>query len=146
MVDLAPREGPGARAGGDGRLRTCTILTTAANSAIATLHDRMPVILPAGAEDAWLDTDNAASSLTDLLAGLDPGRRRCRPSARPSTTRATTVPSASPRRRRADRAPCSSVVSCRTWLAVTLDITTGGVGTPSPEGFVGSAPILSTMP
>ena len=37
-------------------LRTCTILTTAANSAIASLHDRMPVILDPGAESAWLDT------------------------------------------------------------------------------------------
>src|ERR1700704_916575 len=37
------------------RLRTCTILTTAANSSVASLHHRMPIILPAGAEQAWLD-------------------------------------------------------------------------------------------
>ncbi len=61
-----------AEAGADGKLRTCTILTTAANSAIASLHDRMPVILPRGAEEAWLDTANPASSLSDLLTGLDP--------------------------------------------------------------------------
>ncbi|MDQ6605924.1 MAG: SOS response-associated peptidase [Actinomycetota bacterium] len=65
-------EVPGAAAGG--KLRTCTILTTAANSAIASLHDRMPVILPRGAEDAWLDTAHPASSLGDLLAGLDPAQ------------------------------------------------------------------------
>src|SRR3984885_9687951 len=35
-------------------LRTCTILTTAANSAIAQLHDRMPVILARDAEQPWL--------------------------------------------------------------------------------------------
>src|ERR1700722_5127003 len=40
----------------DSTLRTCTILTTAANSAIAPLHDRMPVILQPGDEGAWLDT------------------------------------------------------------------------------------------
>ena len=37
-------------------LRTCTILTTAASSAIASLHDRMPVILAPGGESAWLDS------------------------------------------------------------------------------------------
>jgi putative SOS response-associated peptidase YedK len=63
-------ESPGEDAGG--RLRTCTILTTAANSAIASLHDRMPVILPRGAEAAWLDTSNPAAALSDLLAGLPP--------------------------------------------------------------------------
>ncbi len=40
---------------GESKLRTCTILTTAANSAIASLHDRMPVILKPGQERAWLD-------------------------------------------------------------------------------------------
>jgi putative SOS response-associated peptidase YedK len=63
-----------AEADGDGKLRTCTILTTEANSAIASLHDRMPVILPRGAEDEWLDTANPASSLSDLLTGLDPAQ------------------------------------------------------------------------
>jgi putative SOS response-associated peptidase YedK len=62
---------PRTEANGDGKLRTCTILTTTANSAIAPLHDRMPVILPRGAEDAWLDTANSAASLSDLLTGLD---------------------------------------------------------------------------
>jgi len=51
-------------------LRTCTILTTAANSAIAPLHDRMPVILAHGAEDEWLDTSTPSRRLQDLLAGL----------------------------------------------------------------------------
>jgi len=51
-------------------LRTCTILTTAANAAIASLHDRMPVILAPGAEDAWLDTATAASELDEILRGL----------------------------------------------------------------------------
>src|ERR1700730_6275863 len=40
----------------DAKLRSCTILTTAANSAVAPLHDRMPVILHPDAEQAWLDS------------------------------------------------------------------------------------------
>ena len=32
-----------------------TVLTTAADGVVAPLHDRMPVILPAAAWDAWLD-------------------------------------------------------------------------------------------
>lgn len=54
----ADRDDPGAE-----RLRTCTVLTTAPNDLVATLHDRMPVILPPAAWDAWLDpavTDPAA--------------------------------------------------------------------------------------
>ena len=57
--------------GGDGgTLRTCTILTTAANSAIAPLHDRMPVILAAPDESAWLDNSTPAAQLSEILAGL----------------------------------------------------------------------------
>ena len=37
------------------RIRSCTILTTAANDLVAPLHDRMPVILPADAYGLWLD-------------------------------------------------------------------------------------------
>jgi putative SOS response-associated peptidase YedK len=51
-------------------LRTCTILTTAANPAIAPLHDRMPVILAPGHEQDWLDLDAPPDRLRELLAGL----------------------------------------------------------------------------
>jgi putative SOS response-associated peptidase YedK len=53
-----------------GTLRTCTILTTAANSAIASLHDRMPVILDPCAESAWLDLSTPRSELREILRGL----------------------------------------------------------------------------
>ncbi len=36
-------------------LETCSILTTSANSLMASLHDRMPVILHQGEFDRWLD-------------------------------------------------------------------------------------------
>jgi putative SOS response-associated peptidase YedK len=58
------------RAEDGGKLRTCTILTTAANSAIAPLHDRMPVILAAADEPTWLDTATPPGRLTELLGGL----------------------------------------------------------------------------
>jgi putative SOS response-associated peptidase YedK len=51
-------------------LRSCTILTTAANAAIATLHDRMPVILTPGHEDEWLDLATPPDRLQEILAGL----------------------------------------------------------------------------
>lgn len=39
-------------------LRSCTIITTTPNAKMAEIHDRMPVILPESAWDAWLDRDN----------------------------------------------------------------------------------------
>lgn len=60
-------------------LRTCTILTTAANSAVAPLHDRMPIILPAGAERAWLNPAAASAELRELLAGLSASETALQP-------------------------------------------------------------------
>lgn len=40
------------------RLRSTTIITTNANEAMAKIHDRMPVVLPASAWDEWLDPAN----------------------------------------------------------------------------------------
>jgi putative SOS response-associated peptidase YedK len=51
-------------------LRTCTILTEAANAAIAPLHDRMPVILAPGDELEWLDIYTPPDRLRAILAGL----------------------------------------------------------------------------
>ena len=60
-------------------LRSCTILTTAANELVAPLHDRMPVILPRAAEDVWLDASTPASVLHSLLRPLDPEETVIRP-------------------------------------------------------------------
>jgi putative SOS response-associated peptidase YedK len=62
-----------------GRLRTCTILTTAANSAIAGLHDRMPVILERRAESVWLDPSTSRERLDQVLAGLAPAQTALSP-------------------------------------------------------------------
>ena len=37
------------------RIPSCTIITTAANDLLAPIHDRMPVVLPPGLEELWLD-------------------------------------------------------------------------------------------
>lgn len=62
-----------------GTLRTCTILTTAANPAISALHDRMPVILEREAETAWLDPATPLSALPDLAVGLPAALTSLRP-------------------------------------------------------------------
>lgn len=49
-------------------LETCTILTTAANSLIRQLHDRMPVILHREEFDLWLNRDiDDVNLLTELF-------------------------------------------------------------------------------
>ena len=60
-------------------LRTCTIITTAANSVVAPIHDRMPVILPREAETLWLAHDAPATALQELLRGLEPEQMALRP-------------------------------------------------------------------
>jgi putative SOS response-associated peptidase YedK len=60
-------------------LRTCTILTTRANAAIADLHDRMPVILAPGAESGWLEPARSSERLRDLLEGLGAAETSLRP-------------------------------------------------------------------
>jgi putative SOS response-associated peptidase YedK len=61
------------------KLRTCTILTTAANSAVAALHDRMPVILAEDTEAIWLDQATQPDQLLEILGGLSPSATALRP-------------------------------------------------------------------
>jgi putative SOS response-associated peptidase YedK len=54
-------------------LRTCTIITTSANSRMAELHDRMPVVLPRSAWDMWLNPDeHDTEALGRLLVPAPP--------------------------------------------------------------------------
>ena len=39
-------------------VRSCTIITGEPNDLIASIHDRMPVLLPPSAWDSWLDSDS----------------------------------------------------------------------------------------
>ncbi len=52
------------------QIRSCTIITTAANEAIAPLHDRMPVILQPPEEAVWLSEESDLAQLERLLTGL----------------------------------------------------------------------------
>ncbi len=53
-----------------GPVESFTIITTTPNPKVATLHDRMPVILPAAARDLWLDP--AQKDVRQLAALLCP--------------------------------------------------------------------------
>jgi putative SOS response-associated peptidase YedK len=56
-----------------GVIETCTILTTAANTVLAPIHDRMPVILPPTEYARWLDpTLRDPDSLAPLLVPFPP--------------------------------------------------------------------------
>lgn len=65
---------------GDETLRTATIITTEANSSLAAIHDRMPVILEGpDQEAAWLDHDLPPEALLDLLRPLPDAKTAKRP-------------------------------------------------------------------
>ena len=49
---------------------TCAIVTTEPNALLGLVHNRMPVIVPRGAQDLWLDP--AQTDAADLLALLAP--------------------------------------------------------------------------
>jgi putative SOS response-associated peptidase YedK len=57
----------GADGAVDQGLRSATIITTEPNDLMATIHDRMPVILPRSAWDEWLDPEQHD---LDVLARL----------------------------------------------------------------------------
>lgn len=58
---------------GDGELiRTCAVVTTTANSLMAPIHDRMPVLISASDWARWLDpSNNDIAGLAHLLAPAD---------------------------------------------------------------------------
>jgi len=55
-------------------LQTCCILTTTPNTLLRPIHDRMPVVIMDGWEEAWLLPDAAAElrGLEALMAPWDP--------------------------------------------------------------------------
>ena len=55
-------------------LVTASVLTTSAVGVLAQVHDRMPLLLPPSAWDAWLDPDTGAAddAVAALLAPPDP--------------------------------------------------------------------------
>jgi putative SOS response-associated peptidase YedK len=64
-------------------LETCSILTTAANSLVEPVHDRMPVILPRRHYEAWLTLPDAqAAELLPLLLPFDAALMKSYPVSR----------------------------------------------------------------
>ncbi|MEW5784481.1 MAG: SOS response-associated peptidase [Bacillota bacterium] len=55
-----------------GQLESCTVLTTAPNSLVAQMHNRMPVIVPEEAYAAWLDPQSGRAALEALAAAPYP--------------------------------------------------------------------------
>ena len=56
------------RSGDGSEVRTCSIVTTSPNALIASIHNRMPVILDRSARAAWLDpSPREPHQLADLL-------------------------------------------------------------------------------
>jgi putative SOS response-associated peptidase YedK len=60
-----------------GKVTSCTIITTAAVGELATVHDRMPLLLPRGAWAGWLDPASADPGHlldppgSELVAGIE---------------------------------------------------------------------------
>ena len=70
--------------GPDGsEVESCCVLTTAPNRLVAPLHNRMPVILPDGLEEAWLEPKDGPGlrALEPLLQGWDGSAWRADPPA-----------------------------------------------------------------
>jgi len=55
-------------------ITSCAIITTTANELLATIHDRMPVILDADAQERWLGSDARIAELKEMLVPF-PGSR-----------------------------------------------------------------------
>jgi putative SOS response-associated peptidase YedK len=63
-----------------GQLRSCTVVTTAANELVAPVHDRMPVVLAEPAAwEAWLDPALDAGAVAPLLAAQPADAMRVAP-------------------------------------------------------------------
>ena len=52
---------------GDLSITSCAIITTTPNELLATIHDRMPVILDADAQERWLRSDARPAELKEML-------------------------------------------------------------------------------
>jgi putative SOS response-associated peptidase YedK len=73
---------------GDERIASVTVLTTAANSVCAPVHDRMPCVLGSPEDEAaWCSSDVDADAALELLRPLDAARTAAAP-ANPAVNRA----------------------------------------------------------
>lgn len=65
------------------QIRTCTLITTGPNELVATIHNRMPVILSSEAREEWLDSSlHDEHVLLPLLASYPAEEMSARPVSR----------------------------------------------------------------
>lgn len=62
--------------------RTFCIITTTPNAVMASIHDRMPVILPPDCWDAWLSPVSELLQINPLIVPADPARMEAWPVSR----------------------------------------------------------------
>lgn len=60
-------------------MRSVTLITTEPNELVATIHNRMPVILPPEKRAAWLAADAAPDQLTPMLVAYPADAMTARP-------------------------------------------------------------------
>jgi putative SOS response-associated peptidase YedK len=60
-------------------ITSCAIITTTANELLATIHDRMPVILDPDAQARWLRRDALPAELTEMLVPFPAARMKSFP-------------------------------------------------------------------
>lgn len=53
--------------GGEESITSCAIITTTPNELLETIHNRMPAILPAEVQEAWLSSDTEPMELLSFL-------------------------------------------------------------------------------
>lgn len=63
----------------DETIKSCTILTTTPNELMASIHDRMPVILPSEHYTRWLDPKILGVDVADLLVPCDAAKMEAYP-------------------------------------------------------------------
>ncbi len=74
-------------------LKTCTIITTEPNALMASIHNRMPAILPREAYDAWLTPGELPSvDAMALLKPYDPAQMKATPVSSRVNSPAVDVP------------------------------------------------------
>ncbi len=60
-------------------VRSCTIITAAANAALTHIHDRMPAILDGSAIEQWMDDKTTKEQAQSLLGSIDDDYLEVRP-------------------------------------------------------------------
>jgi putative SOS response-associated peptidase YedK len=60
-------------------IKSCTILTTVANSLVAEIHDRMPVVLAPDKYSVWLNEESPLETVLAMLQPYDAKAMRCYP-------------------------------------------------------------------